>query len=65
MASGKDFGVANYPIYPNTGGKAALLLDLEAQLMLAAPNRDKLFEITQRLNNTDTSAWSDPTATRT
>lgn len=65
MTAGKDFGTANYPVYPASGGKAALLADLEAQLMRAEPNRDMLFEIVQRLNNTDTSTFSDPTATRT
>lgn len=62
MADGKDFGTANYPVYAS---KAALLTDIEEQLMKAQPNRDMLFHIQQRLNNTNTSTWADPTATRT
>lgn len=62
MAAGKDFGTANYPVYAT---KAALMDDIEAELRKAAPNRDILFQIQQRLNNTDTSTFSDPTYTRT
>lgn len=62
MAAGKDFGTANYPAYAT---KQALMEDIEAELQKAAPNRDILFQIQQRLNNTTTSGWGDPAYTRT
>lgn len=61
----KPLTTATYPAYPDSGGKAALLADLDEQCRMGTPNRDKLWEITQRLSNTTTSGWSDPTATRT
>lgn len=60
MASGKDFGTANYPAFAS---KAALLQALD-ELNRTKPSRDWLLEIQIRLSNTDTSVWGDPTATQ-
>lgn len=55
---------ARFAAYPDTGGKNALLLDLDrVRRLTSGIASDEIMEIMYKLGNTTTSGWSDATRT--